>query len=226
MRILLLSDLHANLAMLNALDTEFTKADIVLCAGDFAQFNQIETSLSTLNVLLQKHDCIFAVTGNCDSPDFLEELEKANVSVQNTLIFNSGLFFAGAGGSLQFINETPNERSDDQIISDLHILEESKDSVGELANLILITHQPPKNTNLDKTRNGMHVGSKNIRSFIEKHQPLAVICGHIHEAVSTDTIKNTFLVNPGSLAQGHYAILTLDKKDDKWIIKDCELCSL
>ncbi|MGL4982561.1 MAG: metallophosphoesterase family protein [Treponemataceae bacterium] len=226
MRLLLISDLHANIDMINALDDEFAKADIVLCAGDFAQFNHVESSIPTLKTLAEKHDTIFAVTGNCDSPEFVHTLENHGMSVQNDLTFHNGLFFAGAGGALQFTNETPNERTEEQIIGDLRILKENKTQIGELSNLILILHQPPKNTNLDKTSTGMHVGSEKLRTFIETHQPLAVICGHIHEAVSTDTIGTTFLVNPGSLAEQNYALLTLQKTPSQWIVKSCDLCTL
>ncbi|MDR3236202.1 MAG: hypothetical protein LBT48_05675 [Prevotellaceae bacterium] len=48
--------------------------------------------------------------------------------------------------------------------------------------LILITHAPPYNTNCDytKEKNGklIHVGSKAVRKFIEKRQPLLSLHGH------------------------------------------------
>ena len=37
-------------------------------------------------------------------------------------------------------------------------------------------------TALDRIRGGLHAGSRAVRGFIEKHQPLHFFCGHIHEA--------------------------------------------
>lgn len=53
--------------------------------------------------------------------------------------------------------------------------------------LILITHTPPINTVCDlmKDKNGRlrHIGSKAVRLFIEKNQPLLTLHGHIHDSV-------------------------------------------
>ena len=43
-----------------------------------------------------------------------------------------------------------------------------------------------------------HVGSKSVRKFIEKYQPLIGLHGHIHESFASDKIGNTVVVNPGS----------------------------
>jgi len=56
--------------------------------------------------------------------------------------------------------------------------------------LILVTHTPPINSVCDlmKDKNGKlrHIGSKGIRAFIEKKQPLLTLHGHIH-----DTVENS-----------------------------------
>ena len=68
------------------------------------------------------------------------------------------------------------------------------------------SHNPPKDTNLDRTDSGAHVGSAGIRKFIEDCQPLLVVSGHIHESRGVDKIGRTRLVNPGALAEGFYAV--------------------
>jgi hypothetical protein len=50
------------------------------------------------------------------------------------------------------------------------------------------------------------VGSPLIREFIEKWKPLLVLSGHIHESAAVDAIGPTRMVNPGSLAEGKYAL--------------------
>ena len=91
MRFLVISDLHGDTEHIDMLKEEFSKADAVLCGGDFARFNQEETGLPTLKHLLSCHDTIYAVTGNCDNPDFIEALEdednakdfKPSINVDN-----------------------------------------------------------------------------------------------------------------------------------------------
>ena len=41
-------------------------------------------------------------------------------------------------------------------------------------------------------------GSHAVRSVIERHQPLLVLSGHIHEARGLVKIKRSTVVNPGS----------------------------
>lgn len=74
-------------------------------------------------------------------------------------------------------------------------------------------HCPPINTKLDiapKLDKNLkpvvyagtpiyeHVGSKSIRKFLEKYQPLMGLHGHIHESYASDKIGKTIVVNPGS----------------------------
>ena len=61
-----------------------------------------------------------------------------------------------------------------------------------LEKAIMLFHTPPYETNLDRVAtDGMmidyvpldlHVGSIAVRRFIEKHQPLVTLHGHIHES--------------------------------------------
>jgi len=65
--------------------------------------------------------------------------------------------------------------------------------------VILITHAPPHNTNLDRIM-GDPTGNKDIRKFIEKVDLVLAIAGHIHENEGAeDVIKGTKVVNPGPI---------------------------
>ena len=82
---------------------------------------------------------------------------------------------------------------------------------------IYVTHTPPYNTALDIIFDGRHVGSKALRSFIEKTQPPLTLHGHIHESPSRsgrifDRIGNTICVNPGDSKERLNALL-LDTED-------------
>lgn len=67
---------------------------------------------------------------------------------------------------------------------------------------IYVIHSPPFDTKLDIIVRGNHVGSKAIKEFISKEQPLLTLHGHVHEGPEMgswrDKIKNTICINPGS----------------------------
>jgi Icc-related predicted phosphoesterase len=70
------------------------------------------------------------------------------------------------------------------------------------ANTIYIFHAPPYGTALDMMPGKTHIGSKAVREFIEKRQPLLTLHGHIHESPAVsgkymDIIGRTIAVNPG-----------------------------
>lgn len=220
MKFLVITDLHGNLDILDKMDKQFSEADAVLFAGDFAEFKQTETGLPALEKLCKKHDTIFSVIGNCDEPSFLDEIEDKDISVENSIVFHEGLAFGGSGGGSKFTGTTPNERTEEELVSDLAIL--TKDG-QEYDNLILIIHNPPKDTKCDMISNGAHVGSQALREFIEKTKPLAVITGHIHESRAIDKIGDTVVINAGPLAEGNYAWLDVSKDAGVWKVTSSTL---
>ena len=187
MKFLIISDLHGNIEILDKLDKEFEAADAVLFAGDFARFGKIETAKPALEALCKKHEVIFSVIGNCDSPDFINEIEAKDISIQNSISSWNGLTLAGCGGGTKFKGDTPNERTEEEIIADLHLISDMGNQIWN--NLVLIMHNPPKNTACDCVGNDIHVGSEVLRSFIETYSPSLVVTGHIHEGIAIDKIQ-------------------------------------
>ena len=229
MKLLVISDLHANNAVLDKMDSIFSQADAVLFAGDFAECFKPETGKAALEKLCSKHDSIFAVLGNCDNEDFLEDIENADISIEKTLVFHEGLALAGAGGGTYFTGKTEFERSEEEILSDFGIIESSIKETADSslwAKTILICHNPPKSELCDKVNESLHAGSQLFTDYIQKNQPLAVICGHIHEGVGIEKIGNTTVINPGPLLEGHYAWLELTKEGENWKVSKSELCTL
>ena len=229
MKLLVISDLHANNDVLDNMDDVFSQADAVLFAGDFAEAFKPETGKDSLKKLCSKHESIFAVLGNCDNEDFLDDLEEQDVCVEKTLVFHDGLAIAGAGGGSKFTGTTEFERTEEEILSDFEIVENAVTDGGDISlwkNLILISHNPPKAQLCDKVNETLHAGSQLFTDYIEKNQPLAVICGHIHEGVGIEKIGNTTVINPGSLGEGKYAWLEIEKTDEAWTVVDSKLCNL
>lgn len=262
MHFLILSDAHADTENLQKLDEEFKKADAVIFAGDFTNYNEPEKALPVLEILVKKSPVLYAVLGNSDKPAFLDVLEKYDVSVQGTIIFRDGLVFAGSGGASKFTGITPNERTEEELMSDFNMVvehsaqyeeypfeEDSENVVEDVSNveissnntkqpesnsndslewnnLIVISHNPPKDTKVDMISNGAHVGSASYRFFLETYQPLLAVSGHVHEAVAVDKIGKTTLINPGALMEGCYAVVDIQKQKNEWIVTNASLKKL
>ena len=213
MKILIISDVH-----------------LVFFGGDFAKFNCPETGKPALEALLKNSGSIFAVLGNCDEPDFISEIEDADICVQKSMVFKDGLVIAGSGGGSKFSGDTPFERTEDELVQDFDVIKNSlsqiADDDGKCSSLVLIMHNPPKDTKTDVIPGGIHVGSQKLREFIENVQPVLVVTGHIHESAGIDKIGESTVINPGALMEGKYALAELKKTAGKWVVKSAELCSL
>jgi len=100
---------------------------------------------------------------------------------------------------------------------------QSLSSPTDLKKAIYVMHSPPYATRLDLTREGHHVGSKAIKTFIEKNQPLLTLHGHIHESPDVsgaflDKIGATLSVNPGqftSRCRAHFELHAVKFEIDK-----------
>lgn len=214
MRVLVISDGHGAIDMLDRLSQEAEKADFILFGGDFADYGNSESGTLFLQRLVSLHDNIFSVTGNSDEPLFKDSLEEQDICIEGSLSYFNGLMLTGSGGGMKFQADTPNERTDEDLASDLHL---AADSIGEADkatldfwdNLVVIAHHPPKDTKLDIITSGIHVGSPLVRTFIEEYKPLLVVSGHIHESAAVDTLGPTTLINPGPLYEGNYAVVEI-----------------
>lgn len=212
MKLLVISDGHGAIDNLSALSNIVLNVDLVLFAGDFAAFNQAHTGLPFLKKLRSMHENVYSVLGNCDSPEFIEELKKHNINMQATCTHFKDFILLGSGGASKFTGTTPNERNDTDLASDINQHYEEKEG----KNIILVTHNPPHGVKTDKVAPLVHVGSKLIRKFIEEKEPILAISGHIHEAFGVDSIGHTLLLNPGALCDGRFAIAEITKENGRY----------
>lgn len=235
MKFLIIADMHGNVENLDKLDDVFKSVDGVLCAGDFVEFGNPQTAKLVLEKLVSKHEYIFSVIGNCDDPEFIGEIENQDVSVQKSLVFHQGFAIAGSGGSSIWSKTTPNERTEDDLLSDFEIVENSTQSCadqnGKWSNLVLISHNPPFTQKCDCPCEGVHAGSQKLTQFIKERSPILVATGHIHEGAAIEKIEETTVVNPGALFEGKYAIVEFEKSsndnsESEWALKDIQLKTL
>ena len=78
---------------------------------------------------------------------------------------------------------------------------------------IFVCHAPPYDTNLDTMHGStIPVGSRAVRTFIERHAPALTLHGHIHESPQLsgafrEQLGRTLCVNPGQTRERLHAVL-------------------
>jgi Icc-related predicted phosphoesterase len=205
MKITALTDLHGRSAIITRFGPVLAEADIVLLAGDITHFGHAAEMQAVIRAVRQFNNVVLAVSGNCDFPDAEQCLIDEGINLNCRCVVFEDLFFAGLSGSLPCPGTTPHEYGEEEFQVSVELLEK------EIKHpFILVTHQPPNGTVSDRVSPGQHVGSKVIRSFIEKLSPLVCFTGHIHEGSGIDSVCQTRIVNPGPARDGNYASLIVE----------------
>ena len=211
LRILATADFHGNVEAFRKASAKAKKiaADVVVVCGDITHFGSLQQAEELLSAF---DSCpVLFVPGNCDPPALTgSELEYAE-SIHGQCRNISNLTFIGLGGSSPSPFDTPFELSEAEIAG---LLEQSRRACRTIDTMILVSHPPPRNTKLDRTSTGEHVGSFSVREFIERVKPALVLCGHIHEAVGMDKIGRTTIVNPGPARHGYCAVMEINEGID------------
>lgn len=207
--ILHLSDLHGATGPLSCL-AEIPRPDVVVLSGDLTHFGQEKETQEVIDAVKAYFPSVLALHGNCDKPEVQKFLAANSISLHRDIKVVNNLPLLGTGGSLPCPGKTPSEYSEDMY---RQWLAETYNKAGKPEKFILVTHQPPYGTKIDKAMKLVHTGSRSVREFIEQTRPLLCLCGHIHEAAGTDRIGSTLVVNPGPFKHGHYALIHLNNDD-------------
>ena len=205
LRLLLVSDAHGSEKAARRLRS--VERDVTVVAGDLADCGgTVEEAHAVLEELASHGPPVVWVPGNCDTPSLLEAPVPRNTRLlHGACVRVEGVCFAGAGGGTYSPFSTPFEMSDEELGEVL-----GKALEGAPRELVVVTHVPGYETGLDLTYSGLHVGSRSVRSLVERVNPLIHVCGHIHEAWGVARVGATMSVNPGPLFQGRYAVAVLD----------------
>ncbi len=226
MRILVIADVHGYSDDVSKFFSKIDAKDfdLIICPGDFTDmFNQPPgfSQHNIADIILQKLVAfgtpLYCVPGNHDPYEIIDAFEEYDVNLHGKVRNFMGEVFMGWGGALTpfHLAFEPTEEETSEALDEM---------VGGVSgDFILILHNPPRDTKLDRLATGEHVGSPVIRKFIEKHQPKLVVSAHIHEAGGVDRIGKTTLFYPGPFYAGKYGIIDIGGKTIECEIKKIEL---
>jgi uncharacterized protein len=201
-----LPDIHDRAEPLKDMWHVLADVDVVLLPGDMTNGNA-DNLHRVLNVLEDLNENILAVCGNMDTEAMNMWLAHEGISLHRRHEMLDDIAILGCGGALPFYGKYV--FSEDQLAG---FLNDSIHDVSDDTPKILVCHQPPYGTLVDTIEDGSHVGSKAVREFIERVQPLICFTGHIHSAPGIDNIGITQIINPGPVWQTkHYAYAEVEQ---------------
>jgi uncharacterized protein len=211
MKIISLPDLHGSLRALLVLGPLLQQVDLVLLPGDLTISGTPNEAERVITALREYNSNVWAVPGAYDTQRVNQYLFEQNINLHKQAREYQNCLFIGIGGDL-FRTDAPREHLlYDNVQFDI-MLNEVVQGQSRRIPKILVTHYPPQGTLVDRTPSGQHVGSRAIRTFIEETQPLACLCGYIHDAPAHDTLDRTHLLNPGPIWLHHtYGYLEIDQ---------------
>jgi len=201
MRILAITDIHGSESVKYAVREwlDMFKPEIVTISGDITNFGPPSWARKFLDAIpLPK----FAVPGNCDPPNVIEEIKKSKAKC---LHFSREKYkdfeFVGLGGSISTPFGTPFELEEEEIYNEL------KKVIVPRA--IIVSHTPAKGHLDSIPSRGSGLGSVSLLRIVKEYQPILFISGHIHESVGVERDGKTVFVNPGPAKNNMCAIIDI-----------------
>lgn len=199
-------DIHGRIRRVSEIP-ELKQAAGVILTGDLTTFGGKAAARTVIEAFRAENPRIHALPGNMDRAEVNDLLEESGISLHcRTHELCPGAVLFGIGGSTISPWGSPTEFPEAFFST---WLERLASAAACSRHLLLAVHEPPLNTICDRLPNGSHVGSSAVRDFIDKHQPAACLCGHIHESAGIQRIGRCLAVNPGPFSSGRYATLTI-----------------
>lgn len=206
MKLLALSDIHGKESILKSILDVAKSFEIkaISISGDITNFGGFEDLERILKIVDNFGVPFFYVLGNCDSINLRNGIESLGICLESKCYNVFGINIIGSGGSTPTPFNTPFEISEEELISNLR---RAKSFCEEVT--MILTHNPPLGSIVDRVKGGLHVGSKALRDFIILSKPKIAQCGHIHEARGKEIIGDTLVFNPGPAMRGYYAVVSI-----------------
>ncbi|EHJ46885.1 metallophosphoesterase [Solidesulfovibrio carbinoliphilus subsp. oakridgensis] len=201
-----IGDVHDDIAALGRIPGLGDAAGVVV-SGDLTIRGGAASAKLVLEAVRRRNPVVMAQIGNMDTGAVDAYLTAEGVNLHATgRVMPQGVGFFGCGWSTPTPFHTPSEAGEERVAA---WLEAAHAVVAHCPHLVMVCHTPPFGTAADVVGSGAHVGSQAVRDFISRVQPAICLTGHIHEARSIDSLGRTVIVNPGALADGGYARITL-----------------
>ena len=203
MRLFCFSDLHNDLGAGKRLGGEALVAnvDLLISAGDLAVDGRHDPQL--YRELAWAGRPVFAIPGNHDrdGPYRVASAAAGWFDLDGRVIEQEGFWFAGHGFAVStgaYSGPDASRQSEDpfltQLLAQLEAMPRER--------IILVTHLPPWGTLAARDHKFIDRGNVQLQEWVERRQPLAVICGHVHHPeASMERLGETLVVNPGPHGQ-------------------------
>jgi Icc-related predicted phosphoesterase len=146
------------------------------------------------------------VAGNMDCDAARRYLGELGVDLHGRGVRVDDVGFMGLGGGTPSPFHTPWEIGDEEAE---RCLEAGFADISEAPFKVLVSHPPPRGTDLDRSFAGAHAGSAPVRRFLDASRVGLCVCGHIHESAGLQVIGQAPCVNTGPFKNGHYALVTI-----------------
>ena len=185
MRILALSDLHAEEEVLDRLRSIAASPraayDAVFFVGDLTTRGPVSYAEEAVSIFPNS----YAVHGNMDTPEVISALRQKGVLMHGKKVKFGDWNLVGLGGSNPTPFGTPSECSEGEIAATFASADVDRRS-------IVLCHPPPYGC-FDEV-GGRHAGSRAVLRAVEEKKPLMLICGHIHEHEGQQVLGETLIV--------------------------------
>lgn len=224
-------DIHNDVGRFHSIP-ELDAAEGIIITGDITFAEGSVQAAQTLRPFIETGKRLLVQPGNMDEPEVADWLTSQGWNLHCAVrMLPFGIPCLGVGFSPTTPFNTPGEFPDEQfaiwlneIMAAHPELSPERPGLTDSPAWVFVSHTPPYNTRCDRLANGIPVGSPAIRAFIERYQPTYCLCGHIHEAVGTDTLGKTTIINPGALAGGGYIILELSGNSAQPVFAEYRHC--
>ena len=207
MRIGYVVDVHGAYERVRQALARMRDIDLVIVGGDITTGgtpDEVEREIADWHARAPR---LYALAGNMDSPEIDQRLAELGVALDARAVSVDDVGVFGVSAAPVSPLHTPYELADEELE---RRIERGFAEISDARVVVFCPHAPPARTACDQLASGEHVGSEVIRAFVERQQPDLVLCGHIHEARATDRIDHSQIVNPGPVANGHYAVVEID----------------
>jgi len=191
MKILLFSDLHANVEAAKRVVVASRSVDFVIGAGDFA--NGRQNIGACINVLRSIAVPSILVAGNNETTSELVEACRKWPSAivlhgSSTVVNGITIFGIGGGIPVTPFGDWSYDFAEEQAATLLETCPPRS---------VLVSHSPPHGA-VDVSSSGQSLGSMAVRDAIVRTDPLLVVCGHIHASAGQQALVGTTpVVNAG-----------------------------